>query len=796
MAAENMLSREVFRWIQSLDLAYSVKIVKRDFSNGFLVAEIFSRYYAKEIQMHSYDNGNATRTKKDNWTQLLKVFRKLGLEGLVSEQEVDRIIVGEDGAAVAFLNRAYETLTQRRVQEPPKRGPLQPMPGYTRGTGSWKVKEAMRSSALQSADIVNQQRMVADVVGEHERALQEERSLEPDRYSIVSNSSIARQSRTMDAEMSVAPQVEVKEIQVRQLDSNITHLRASRQAYVNPAASISAADNVFARSTVSNVSPKQPRPNGHSYEPTPENAVAVLNSCVARACRPDDYANWETRLSPLENFRQALTEESLEGPIVKCIENALNDILFQARRLADAAKAHPKQYWRISELLCTAVIFCPVASARYSLALQAFSQFGSHLHEDDGWLANGMFMDYTIPSLVPVLRDCPKKQSGLMDLMYSFTDPQPAARTACLKRLRTIIGNLDVFIECLGSSIELEREMDGTLLDVYLYHATIGLGNPVTRIRVAALKVLAFLAQHHTEAVEPMLPQLLEQSREERAWEALLNIVLVCREIIRNSDSADTIATANKLLQEICHRRQSRVVRLHAVFALASELQHMQADTLRHFLDVLLSVSNTDRALLMPLNNGSEGKVSAGEQVSASTNSVLRNVGSIYELWDAWIVASNLKEIELSDEASTLSAPVVDLLHGCVRSVCMISNAKLPLDTRWVGLFRSLSSKFLEGMHDEQVIEGVLKIYLSFAERSDPGLELLLENNLLWDGMRVVFPTATDEGNTKCQAAFEQFLLSLPPEQSRDIIAQFSTRYPAHFEASTLRRVQKQLHLH
>ena len=85
-----------------------------DFSNGFLVAEIFSRYYAKEIQMHSYDNGNATRTKKDNWTQLLKVFRKLGLEGLVSEQEVDRIIVGEDGAAVAFLNRAYETLTQRR----------------------------------------------------------------------------------------------------------------------------------------------------------------------------------------------------------------------------------------------------------------------------------------------------------------------------------------------------------------------------------------------------------------------------------------------------------------------------------------------------------------------------------------------------------------------------------------------------------------------------------------------------------------------------------------------------------
>lgn len=66
--------------------------------------------------MHSYDNGNSARSKKDNWSQFIKVARKIGLNDLINEEQAHHIATLEEGAAIDFICRSYEYLTQRKIQ--------------------------------------------------------------------------------------------------------------------------------------------------------------------------------------------------------------------------------------------------------------------------------------------------------------------------------------------------------------------------------------------------------------------------------------------------------------------------------------------------------------------------------------------------------------------------------------------------------------------------------------------------------------------------------------------------------
>ena len=117
------LPREVIKWIQSLDLTYSIRNVKKDFNNGFLVAQILSRYYPitnnieqnkKAVQMHQISNGFSMATRKDNWDQINKFISKI-TEITTSINDLDTFIKNENGEILLFIISLYQELTKRRI---------------------------------------------------------------------------------------------------------------------------------------------------------------------------------------------------------------------------------------------------------------------------------------------------------------------------------------------------------------------------------------------------------------------------------------------------------------------------------------------------------------------------------------------------------------------------------------------------------------------------------------------------------------------------------------------------------
>lgn len=66
------LPREVIKWLDTLDLAYAIRNVRRDLSNGFVLAEIFSRYFPTVFDIYTFANEQKRESKTLNWQKIDK----------------------------------------------------------------------------------------------------------------------------------------------------------------------------------------------------------------------------------------------------------------------------------------------------------------------------------------------------------------------------------------------------------------------------------------------------------------------------------------------------------------------------------------------------------------------------------------------------------------------------------------------------------------------------------------------------------------------------------------------------
>jgi len=181
-------SREVLKWIQSLDLTWQLKTPKWDLTNGYLVAEIFSWYYPQEVQMHMYNNGTSLDSKLRNWSLLKNFIKSHKLD--IPEDYVEGTIHCKEGAALLFIERLYEVLTNRQLRKSPNeeldftdRSYQVRLPLHARSTASQSVKNNLRITELMAdKSIILCQQKAQHIINQHIEHRREERCEFPDRF--------------------------------------------------------------------------------------------------------------------------------------------------------------------------------------------------------------------------------------------------------------------------------------------------------------------------------------------------------------------------------------------------------------------------------------------------------------------------------------------------------------------------------------------------------------------------------------------------------------------------------------
>uniref|UniRef100_S4R5I8 Spermatogenesis associated 4 n=1 Tax=Petromyzon marinus TaxID=7757 RepID=S4R5I8_PETMA len=184
------LSREVFRWLQSLDLTVQFRNARRDLSNGLVLAEIFSWYYPGDLLMHSFQPGESLASKLANWSLLHRFFAKRGLA--FSKELTDGTLHRKPGAAEQLLQRVYSTLTNRRAQESNSEAPRftdaryqRALPMHARSTASQALKSNVRLTQLlaEPSEVATRQRAEV-VLRDHLAQRRREREQDPCRFDV------------------------------------------------------------------------------------------------------------------------------------------------------------------------------------------------------------------------------------------------------------------------------------------------------------------------------------------------------------------------------------------------------------------------------------------------------------------------------------------------------------------------------------------------------------------------------------------------------------------------------------
>ncbi|XP_068448803.1 spermatogenesis-associated protein 4 isoform X2 [Clinocottus analis] len=187
------LPREVVKWLQNLDLSFYPKNMRRDFSNGYLVAEILSHYYNQDFQVQSYDRGASLSAKQRNWSKIERSLQKHNLH--LMKETIDGSVHCKPGAAELLVQELYTFVTNQSIRD--VQGPVSDftdqeyqelLPALARPTASSAIRNNLTMTEIMAQpDFSTNQRKAELILHRHLEQKAEDRALNRGRLKLKAN---------------------------------------------------------------------------------------------------------------------------------------------------------------------------------------------------------------------------------------------------------------------------------------------------------------------------------------------------------------------------------------------------------------------------------------------------------------------------------------------------------------------------------------------------------------------------------------------------------------------------------
>jgi hypothetical protein len=535
------------------------------------VAEILSRYYDKDVSMHSFDNGIGVKVKKDNWDQLAKLFARFAdLEPLKNKADVDAIIHCQNGAAVSFLTKLYQCLTKRTIQptavaQPPGAGSssvgapmtvaksldvVDEIPPYAKPTNSAFIRDKMRDSEIaETRDQTQLNRKVRDIHSQHEETQQLERMMTdtPDRYPALRSASKAtvlrgatKPVRNDDSNPVLMTQQIVREVQIKTINQKgLEKLRATREAQESESLGFSGHSSSGllgdGRSGVASFDTRGMTSGGSSNPELVQRRrpMDLLNEAVTRK-----LAGLGLVLRPRggkEKF-ESFVDDAYEGDVFEDRECAqvLHAIAEDGEVLALAFLEFPREFWKFVGVLYPLLAEHDEEHELFRASVDLFLVLGQQCVRRDGTAASLLMPEFLLPKLTPSLRRCANKRAPLLRILYAFLPNTALSHIQAIKHLREAMADdIPLFIHMLAVLLGMESVLDVALVDLYQYYCCIGLETPCEKLRAACLAMLVPFLSYDMSLVLDLLPRLTQLSTRHAWWEVKAQLLIVVSALLR-----------------------------------------------------------------------------------------------------------------------------------------------------------------------------------------------------------------------------------------------------------------------